>query len=126
MQHCQIAAHIGLEVQVISLHLIFSKYTDLSYMFPKQGMDPAGPLFDGHDPATCMGPEDADFVDVIHTNMKARFTAALGYKAPLGHVDFYPNGGGRQPGCILDPFIAPDPYNPQFYGSRLKLIQCQE
>ena len=33
---------------------------------------------------------DALFVDVIHTNKTL---------TPMGHVDFYPNGGDVQPGC---------------------------
>lgn len=38
---------------------------------------------------------DAQFVDVIHT-----CAGYLGYKDPLGHADFYPNGGSPpQPGC---------------------------
>ncbi|XP_067624561.1 pancreatic triacylglycerol lipase-like [Eurosta solidaginis] len=60
------------------------------------GLDPARPAFEG-----IMGPEnhldvtDAEFVDVIHT-----CAGVLGFKRPIGAVDFYPNGGGAfQPGC---------------------------
>ncbi|KAJ8968060.1 hypothetical protein NQ314_002499 [Rhamnusium bicolor] len=60
------------------------------------GLDPALPGFDvglvegGH-----LNKNDADFVDIIHT-----CAGFLGMKQPIGHVDFYPNGGGPpQPGC---------------------------
>lgn len=60
------------------------------------GLDPAGPLFEtiplvnDH-----LSADKADFVDVIHTS-----AGSLGYRSPIGHVDFYPNGGtAPQPGC---------------------------
>lgn len=34
------------------------------------------------------------YVDVIHTDN------VLGYSSPLGHKDFYPNGGSTQLGCM--------------------------
>lgn len=40
---------------------------------------------------------DAKYVQVIHTN-----GGHLGYLGPLGHADFYPNGGMKQPGCLID------------------------
>ncbi|XP_048202971.1 lipase member H [Perognathus longimembris pacificus] len=58
------------------------------------GLDPAGPLFNGRPPQDRLDPSDAKFVDVIHSD-----TDALGYKEPLGNIDFYPNGGLDQPGC---------------------------
>jgi hypothetical protein len=39
---------------------------------------------------------DASFVDVIHTN-----TWFIGVARPVGHVDYYPNGGLLQPGCTF-------------------------
>lgn len=43
---------------------------------------------------------DAEFVDVIHT-----CAGLAGYVKPLGHIDFYPNGGSSQPGCKPVPDI---------------------
>ncbi|CAH1183842.1 unnamed protein product [Phaedon cochleariae] len=58
--------------------------------------DPAGPMFAAPEMAAQerLCESDADFVDVVHTDV-----GLYGYAAPLGHVDFYPNGGGHQPGC---------------------------
>ncbi|KAG2457136.1 STOM protein, partial [Polypterus senegalus] len=58
------------------------------------GLDPAGPLFTGRSPKERLDPNDAMFVDVLHTDIDA-----LGYREPLGHIDFYANGGTDQPGC---------------------------
>lgn len=63
------------------------------------GLDPAGPLFDDHDIKCGLNPSCADYVDVIHTHGKKGFILNLGTMRPLGHADFYPNGGGVQPGC---------------------------
>lgn len=60
-------------------------------------MDPAGPAWENKDmdpEKEKLCPNDADFVDVIHTDIYYS-----GYVAPIGHVDFYPNGGKDQPGC---------------------------
>ncbi|XP_015591504.2 inactive pancreatic lipase-related protein 1-like [Cephus cinctus] len=66
------------------------------------GLDAAYPLYmntgaDGHLTAA-----DATFVDVIHTD-----GGIFGFLTPLGHADFYPNGGRPlQPGCIAGNFIS--------------------
>jgi len=36
-------------------------------------------------------------VEIIHTA-----GSSLGYFEPIGHADFYPNGGSSQPGCGID------------------------
>uniref|UniRef100_A0A5S6QEP7 Lipase domain-containing protein n=1 Tax=Trichuris muris TaxID=70415 RepID=A0A5S6QEP7_TRIMR len=62
-------------------------------------LDPAGPLFSGHVPEVRLAPTDADFVECIHTDGKAFIHGGLGTMEPMGHVDFYPNGGMTQLGC---------------------------
>lgn len=58
------------------------------------GLDPAKPLFAFASSEYKLDSSDADFVDVIHTDVVGR-----GMLASLGHVDFYPNLGTIQPGC---------------------------
>ncbi|KAM6224010.1 lipase member I [Rhynchocyon petersi] len=58
------------------------------------GLDPAGPKFSGKPSYGRLHHTDAEFVDVIHSDYDG-----LGIKEPLGHIDFYPNGGRKQPGC---------------------------
>lgn len=61
------------------------------------GLDPALPLFTLGNPDARLDKHDARHVEVIHT-----CGGYLGFASPLGHMDFYPNGGTRQPGCGTD------------------------
>ena len=67
-------------------------------------LDPAGPLFNGASEPERLDKTDADFVDVIHTNAGNLFTGHFGFLDPLGHADFYINGGKEQFGC--PPFVS--------------------
>jgi len=63
------------------------------------GLDPAGPSFyQGLSlRSRQLSTEDAHFVDIVHTNQ-----GALGIYKNIGHVDFYPNGGGPiQKPCVV-------------------------
>ncbi|XP_057670439.1 lipase member H-like [Diorhabda carinulata] len=86
------------------------------------GLDPALPGFDiglvkgGH-----LNQQDADFVDVIHT-----CAGYLGVKQPIGHVDFYPNGGSPpQPGCTILKFIEACSHGRSWilYANSIKMSQ---
>ena len=60
------------------------------------GLDPAMPLYTFHSKDQRLSPSDAAFVDIIHTD-----GGVLGLPFPMGHADFFPNGGvGLQPGCV--------------------------
>jgi pancreatic triacylglycerol lipase len=63
------------------------------------GLDPAGPYFEYTEPIVSLDKTDAKFVEVIHTDGSARLALGLGIIQPVGHVDFYPNGGRNQPKC---------------------------
>ncbi|XP_008212974.2 pancreatic triacylglycerol lipase-like [Nasonia vitripennis] len=65
------------------------------------GLDPAQPCFKNSDKSLKLDNDDAPFVDVIHTNGRVLSKLGLGLPYPVGHVDFYPNGGKLQPGCNL-------------------------
>ncbi|XP_057367453.1 pancreatic lipase-related protein 2-like [Daphnia carinata] len=72
------------------------------------GLDPAGPYFRRMPSFARLDYTDALFVDGVHTD--ADF---LGIYEPVGHLDFYPNGGKSQPGCLpskwsdfCDPFAV--------------------
>uniref|UniRef100_A0A3P9LWS5 Lipase, member Ia n=1 Tax=Oryzias latipes TaxID=8090 RepID=A0A3P9LWS5_ORYLA len=58
------------------------------------GLDAAGPTFTGLLPEERLDPTDAQFVDVLHTDIDS-----LGFRETLGHIDFYANGGADQPNC---------------------------
>ena len=51
------------------------------------GLDPAGPLFDINRVDTRLDYRDAQYVEIIHSN--GQFS---GFRLPMGHADFYPNG----------------------------------
>lgn len=61
------------------------------------GLDPANPLFSLGNPRERLAVGDARAVQTIVTN-----GGGLGMSAPLGDVNFYPNGGRSQPGCGWD------------------------
>ncbi|XP_060802493.1 lipase member H-like [Amyelois transitella] len=59
-------------------------------------LDPSGPCFRNLGPDERLDQDDADLVDVISTNIDG-----FGMATPVGHVNFYVNGGEFQPGDIL-------------------------
>ncbi|XP_049802420.1 pancreatic triacylglycerol lipase-like [Schistocerca nitens] len=70
-------------------------------IFRITGLDPAQPCYASmRDNDMRLDPSDANIVDVIHTNGKLYSLLGLGIPEPVGHIDFYPNGGMCQPGCV--------------------------
>ncbi|XP_058836173.1 pancreatic lipase-related protein 2-like [Topomyia yanbarensis] len=64
------------------------------------GMDPAELAFTETNPIVRLDTTDAKFVDIIHSDATPFVPKiGLGLYEPIGHLDFYPNGGFDQPGC---------------------------
>ncbi|XP_078032903.1 pancreatic triacylglycerol lipase-like [Augochlora pura] len=60
-------------------------------------LDPALPEFYSANKGARVSRGDAEYVAVIHSN-----AAVLGFEKAIGDVDFYPNGGSLQSGCITN------------------------
>ncbi|CAH0717571.1 unnamed protein product, partial [Brenthis ino] len=60
------------------------------------GLDPAGPCFSHIEPDCRLKETDADYVDVIHTD-----AGVYGIRDAVGHADYFPNSGSKQPNCLL-------------------------
>ncbi|GFG36664.1 hypothetical protein Cfor_11008 [Coptotermes formosanus] len=65
------------------------------------GLDPASFLFESWTlpPSRRLDHTDADYVEVIHTDGSRIWSDGFGLLSPVGHVDYFPNGGIDQPGC---------------------------
>jgi Lipase len=61
------------------------------------GLDPAGVIFAKRGASSGLNPSCADLVDALHTDGLGILN--YGTLKTVGHVDFYPNGGGKQPKC---------------------------
>lgn len=65
------------------------------------GLDPAGPDFDMLHERFRLNRNDAQLVDVVHTNGGGRL-GRFGTGLMSGHIDLYANDGVHQPGCTTD------------------------
>uniref|UniRef100_A0A5F4W4B0 phospholipase A1 n=1 Tax=Callithrix jacchus TaxID=9483 RepID=A0A5F4W4B0_CALJA len=85
------------------------------------GLDPAGPMFEGADIHKRLSPDDADFVDVLHTYTRS-FGLSIGIQMPVGHIDIYPNGGDFQPGCGLNDVLGTIGYGIYHYQMKIHVF----
>lgn len=82
------------------------------------GLDPAGPMFEGVEKEKRLSPDDADFVDVLHTYTREALGVSIGIQQPIGDIDIYPNGGDVQPGCGLGDVLA-------VAGNFMEVMKCE-
>uniref|UniRef100_A0AAG5DWE9 Lipase domain-containing protein n=1 Tax=Anopheles atroparvus TaxID=41427 RepID=A0AAG5DWE9_ANOAO len=82
------------------------------------GLDPAKPLFVFAPNDRKLDQADAEFVQVIHTDVFQR-----GILHPSGHTDFYVNGGVEQPGCNATAMMTTGECNhnraPEYYAESI-------
>ncbi|XP_066246354.1 pancreatic triacylglycerol lipase-like [Euwallacea similis] len=96
------------------------------------GLDAASPLFRRNhfrEKNKKLDRSDAEFVDVLHTDSSPFVTDGFGLWEPIGHVDFFPNGGQQQPGCkdarssIVDTYLEGGTLNRDSACSHIRAFQ---
>lgn len=85
---------LGAHVGGITGKILRHKYgLDLEVLI---ALDPANPLFSVSNSIEGLNSESAKYVQVIHSSV-----GRYGIARPLGHADFYPDGGKEHPECGL-------------------------
>ena len=82
-------------------------------------------MFSVRNPAGRLDAGDANYVECIHTNGPTVVLVGAGIGAPIGHADFFPNGGDSQPGCLTNTCShgrAVDLYGIFFYNLHFILV----
>nr|XP_006013959.1 PREDICTED: endothelial lipase-like [Latimeria chalumnae] len=79
------------------------------------GLDPAGPMVEESEADKRLSPDDADFVDALHTYTRETLGVSIVIQMPIGHIDIYPNGGDFQPGCGFNDFLGTIAYGGKYY-----------
>ncbi|XP_026328490.1 pancreatic triacylglycerol lipase-like [Hyposmocoma kahamanoa] len=87
------------------------------------GLDPAAPYFSKTGTLVRLDRSDAQYVDIIHSNANPLYFSGFGLTEPIGHVDFYPNGGTSQPGCKQSSSGPPQGSNDMYQGL-VKYVSC--
>ncbi|XP_053607004.1 lipase member H-like isoform X2 [Plodia interpunctella] len=89
---------LGLSLGGQTMSFIAKYYTALTGLKLSRltALDPSGPCFRTLGPEDRLDLNDADLVDVVSTNIDG-----FGMATPVGHVNFYVNGGEYQPGDIF-------------------------
>ncbi|XP_015792950.1 pancreatic lipase-related protein 2 [Tetranychus urticae] len=102
------------------------------------GLDPGDHLGDT-DTETTLNENDADFIDVIHSSgfdenspISSLRAGRFGIPEPMGHVDFYPNGGYKQPWCtkatnfLCDHVAARQFFIASIVECNFNTVQCKQ
>nr|KAG5709784.1 hypothetical protein BaRGS_032608 [Batillaria attramentaria] len=92
-------SHVHLLGHSLGAHIAGYMGTRVGGIGRISGMDPAGPLFESSDARVRIDPNDAMFVDCIHTDGVPLKDLGFGTMSAWCDADYYPNGGGQQPGC---------------------------
>ncbi|XP_013190455.2 lipase member H [Amyelois transitella] len=86
---------LGLSLGGQTMSFIAKRYYELTGIKVSRltGLDATGLCFRSLGPEDRVDASDADFVDLVMTNIDG-----IGMAAPVGHANFYVNGGETQPG----------------------------